>query len=1023
MIKSPQPSGCHSAGDAGTHEWRRGSVCSPPALPRPAYDDPQPVHANICLRSVSKCEHLLTFGPAWRNSGGRPAGSGNARKVKSRTKDKKKKGKVRKGKGSHDMTANGKSGKGMSKGKKKVEKSQDETPTSSFFGAAYVETQNEQAPWYDQPEAALPKLRKPKTASGRKPFRLSAEAADRLVAKGREALQAEVDRFTESKLEIQDKSERKWFQTVMASGTLSDKVAALTLSIQESPFHSLPFVDRLVAMGNKKSASREREMATEALKDLFLQNLLPPNRKLQFFNDRASAFIGSSRRADKSVDPSSAQLAFWVFEHELKLRYSKFLSILRESLKDTLEHVRMRTVGALQELLSGVPEQEKTVLELIVNKLGDRVRKVASQAVHVLNKILDAHPGMKLVVIKEVERLIFRPNVSERAQYYGVICMNQIAFTRRTSCAEAAGHSIRVYLSLFKRLGGSAKVNAKIVSALLTGIKRAFPFVSEDASDALQEEASVLFRVAHTAPLAASIQALSVLFQIRDANSSMNRRYYRALYAKVVHPTLATSHKLLTLFLNLVYKALLADEDENRVRAFVKRLLQVCMASPVHFVCGVLYMLQHVAKQRPAIVAGIVKAKARKRGASGTDDAEPKLYDGFNRNPEFCDATGSGLWESVLLGAHFHPAVAKFVSEVAAGRMGKYKGDPLVDFTNIAFLDRFVYKNPKKPKPESDDRKSVFRKKKKRAAMPDRPAVNDESFVKLQEAQVPAHERFFHKFFRIRAGTYEEGENDDDDDSGDGKSAMDGAEAGDDSGEGDGDDNDDNDANESASELDSDEVDEFADYLMDRELVAKASSSGLGKSHLSREDLMDPDLDDDDDIDFGPYGSDLDEAGGNEVAQSGDEGSDRDDSNAEDSDSQSDAKAEQSGLSGSGGNGPVPDAHTLGDDESSSDDAEAEAAALREMMGGGDDDDEDDDDDDFFFDSEGDDDDDDDELGQGGSFAAVEEYRDLLDGDDMDNTEGRRRGKKRARGRANVDGGDGGGSRRKRKAKARKQKR
>ena len=43
-----------------------------------------------------------------------------------------------------------------------------------------------------------------------------------------------------------------WLRTVLSSGTLSDKVAALTLLVQESPVHTLSSLDSLLAMASKK---------------------------------------------------------------------------------------------------------------------------------------------------------------------------------------------------------------------------------------------------------------------------------------------------------------------------------------------------------------------------------------------------------------------------------------------------------------------------------------------------------------------------------------------------------------------------------------------------------------------------------------------------------------------------------------------------------------------------------------------------------------------------------------------------
>ena len=47
------------------------------------------------------------------------------------------------------------------------------------------------------------------------------------------------------------------------------------------------------------------------------------------------------------------------------------------------------------------------------------------------------------------------------------------------------------------------------------------------------------------------------------------------------------------------------------------------------------------------------------------------------------------------LSKHFHPSVALFASQLLAGTIVSYTGNPLQDFTATRFLDRFVYRNPK----------------------------------------------------------------------------------------------------------------------------------------------------------------------------------------------------------------------------------------------------------------------------------------------------------------------------------------
>lgn len=55
-----------------------------------------------------------------------------------------------------------------------------------------------------------------------------------------------------------------------------------------------------------------------------------------------------------------------------------------------------------------------------------------------------------------------------------------------------------------------------------------------------------------------------------------------------------------------------------------------------------------------------------------------------------------------LFQVHYHPSVSLFAHRVISGEVINYSGDPLHDFTLIRFLDRFVYRNPKKTDEQKD---------------------------------------------------------------------------------------------------------------------------------------------------------------------------------------------------------------------------------------------------------------------------------------------------------------------------------
>ena len=104
-------------------------------------------------------------------------------------------------------------------------------------------------------------------------------------------------------------SDRNFVSNIMTSGTLTDRVSALTLLIQESPLHSLKTFDTLLTM-TKKKGRQEAVMALQSLKDLFAGSVLP-DRKLIYFADRP---LGNA-----SVD--DRHLLLWYFEDHLKKFY------------------------------------------------------------------------------------------------------------------------------------------------------------------------------------------------------------------------------------------------------------------------------------------------------------------------------------------------------------------------------------------------------------------------------------------------------------------------------------------------------------------------------------------------------------------------------------------------------------------------------------------------------------------------------------------------------------------------------
>ena len=76
--------------------------------------------------------------------------------------------------------------------------------------------------------------------------------------------------------------DKNFLSTILKSGTVTDRVSALTILVQEAPIYSLKQLkdDLLDAMAKKKSR-REAILAIDSIRDLMTGGLLP-NRKLKY---------------------------------------------------------------------------------------------------------------------------------------------------------------------------------------------------------------------------------------------------------------------------------------------------------------------------------------------------------------------------------------------------------------------------------------------------------------------------------------------------------------------------------------------------------------------------------------------------------------------------------------------------------------------------------------------------------------------------------------------------------------------
>ena len=263
---------------------------------------------------------------------------------------------------------------------------------------------------------------------------------------------------------------------------------------------------------------------------------------------------------------------------------------------------------------------------------------MAPHAAHLLRRVLAEHPSMKEVVAREVQQLLHRPNLQPRGLYNGITFLDQLYLKKGDN--NLAMQLIKTYFSLFERALKAGDLSGKMLSALLTGVNRAYPYLDGKDKAAgkdgpLAKHMEDLFRTVHQGNFKTAVQALMLLQQVAGSQGGkdpVETRFYRALYERLKAPELLSTATPV-LFLNLVYKAMKADRDDARVAAFAKRLLSVASQGSAALAAGAIFLLSEVMRTQPALLKAVT--------ATVRSD-EVDFYDPNKREPSFAFSNSGG---------------------------------------------------------------------------------------------------------------------------------------------------------------------------------------------------------------------------------------------------------------------------------------------------------------------------------------------------------------------------------------------
>ncbi|KPI86313.1 hypothetical protein ABL78_4618 [Leptomonas seymouri] len=543
----------------------------------------------------------------------------------------------------------------------------------------------------------------------------------------------------------------RWYNAQFISrGTTSDKIASAAVKLVDTDF--MFYLDGFTLLfDTARTDTHHYEAALKALAAVW-PKLLPP-RPLKRFVSQYFATLPTEEVARKKT------LVYWYLEDYLKRTYAQFLSLSESMLKDHIVQRRDAWLDVVGKLLCSVAEGRSTAMAMMIDKLGDPVSSVAHKAYHHLLKLLSESSTHQAMLFTELEKIIFMKHCPLRTMRYAANVMNQLVFSKEER--KLALKCVQTYLSLFRQLALTGNVDSTVTTAIIVGLRRAFPYAGVDLAP-LEKHLNALFILANTGNFQQRVATLTLLQLLafnKGTAEAFQNRWYRTLYGLLLlSPKQIPQSAQLTNFFALLHKAMRADKSKERMAAFVHRLLQRAVFFNDAMVCAVLLLVGEMAQTHPHVRSML---KAHPKGAAVAASPSPAAtattssavsstsYDPKAREPLFANASSECVWALNLLAHHSHPSVVKLSVLLLFGEDIVFDVHPLDDMTPLNFLNMFV--DAKANAKSDDDVKggntatgiSVFHRAAHKANLP---STSDPYFINASAQEVDVSALFLHRY-------------------------------------------------------------------------------------------------------------------------------------------------------------------------------------------------------------------------------------------------------------------------------------
>jgi ribosome biogenesis protein MAK21 len=440
-------------------------------------------------------------------------------------------------------------------------------------------------------------------------------------------------------------------------------------------------------------------------------------------------------------------------------KYTELLEIIEDIvINDPLQAIKKKFLNILLDMIMKKPEKEEKILDVLVNKLGDPDVDTSNHAIKLLKNLQMSHPNMSLIILKNVQNFITKiPIENQNAKYYSLVFLTQMIpvndkdflnysleyffdlFNFYTNISDEAWNNKKSKKKKFyknKKDRERDEINPnKFLSLIVKRINIICKFASEkniSIKKLLDEKMDTLFRLSHSESIKLRIEVLKLIFMIcqgmltgsrnqkdqsagskkkkqEENNKSIKNentyldRYYRSLYEVLLIKEVIFS-KHLREILKLIMMSLSFDTNICRVASFLKRLLQMSIHAEPPFITCALIIVSQILRNKHKLWRMMEKntfnqANNTEQDENSTEDDKNTIgYDFIKRDPLYTNADAFPLAELHILAMHYHPTVqrfSQFILENYNKDIISYEGDPLLDFSLLNFLEKFMLKNAK----------------------------------------------------------------------------------------------------------------------------------------------------------------------------------------------------------------------------------------------------------------------------------------------------------------------------------------